>query len=453
VGATAIPPAAARAGAPGRPPQRPERVDAVAAGRRPAQTAPTAGRTRQRRGPPSTAQGRHRRFVVSALGAGVAVALIAGVFVVQSLGSAQPTHALSVAGKSRQSATTPTTTATPVTVPGLPSSQRTLRLATTITGPITPKSVVASGKGIVFAQNMMYEHTMTVYDRSGAFLKTIPDSVDLTSLGVPGHPGLSKGAPVEAAFSPDRKYVYVSNYSMYGAGFGPEGSDTCSPASGFSPSFVYRVNVASLTVDKVIGVGQVPKYVAVTPDNKYLLVTNWCSYDMSVIDTKTGVEIKRIPLGPYPRGIAVTPDSATAYIAVMGTRDIAKLDLNTLNLDWIRGVGNGPRHVVMDPAGHFLYATLNADGQVAKIDIATNQVVAKVATGSEPRSMAISADGLSLYVVNYNSNTISKLASSDLHVLQVVHVPSHPIGITYDPSTSKVWVASYSGAILVFNDA
>jgi len=55
--------------------------------------------------------------------------------------------------------------------------------------------------------------------------------------------------------------------------------------------------------------------------------------------------------------------------------------------------------------------------------------------------------------VNYSSNTISKLASADLHVLEVVHAPSHPIGITYDASTSKVWVAAYSGAILVFDDA
>jgi YVTN family beta-propeller protein len=336
---------------------------------------------------------------------------------------------------------------------GPPSTQRTLHLAATITGPISPKSVVASGVGPVFAQNMMYKHTVTVYNRDGSFLKTIPDSVDLTSLGVAGHPGISQGAPVEAAFSPDHKYVYVSNYSMYGSGFGPEGTDTCSPSSGFSPSFVYRISVATLSVDKVIGVGQVPKYVAVTPDNRYLLVTNWCSYDMSVIDTKTGAEVKRIPLGPYPRGITVTPNSSTAYIAVMGTRDVAKLDLNTLNLDWIRGVGNGPRHVVMDPAGRYLYVTLNADGQVAKIDLTNDQIVAKVATGSDPRSMAISADGLSLYVVNYNSNTITKLASSDLHIIQTVPTPSHPIGITYDPSTAKVWVAAYSGAILVFNDS
>jgi YVTN family beta-propeller protein len=353
----------------------------------------------------------------------------------------------------RRASVATTAAPTPSTTPGIPSSLRALHLATTITGPISPKSVVASGGGPVFAQNMMYQHTMTVYNRDGSFLKTIPDGVDLTALGIPGHPGVSKGAPVEAAFSPDRQYVYVSNYSMYGAGFGREGTDTCSPASNFSPSFVYRVSVASLAIDKVYGVGQVPKYVAVTPDNKYLLVTNWCSYDLSVIDLKSGSEIKRIPLGPYPRGIAVTPNSAVAYIAVMGTRNIAKLDLATLALTWIPNVGNGPRHVVMDPAGRYLYSTLNADGQVAKIDLLTDQVVAKVATGSEPRSMAISADGLSLYVVNYSSNTISKLASADLHVLQVVHAPSHPIGITYDPSTSKVWVAAYSGAILVFDDA
>lgn len=345
--------------------------------------------------------------------------------------------------------TAPTTT----TTPGIPSSLRALKLATTITGPISPKSVVASGAGPVFAQNMMYKHTVTVYNRDGSFVKTIPDSVDLTKLGVPGHPGVSQGAPVEAAFSPDRQYAYVSNYSMYGAGFGREGTDTCSPASGFSPSFVYRIGVASLAIDKVYPVGQVPKYVAVTPDNRFLLTTNWCSYDMSVIDTLTGGEIKQIPLAPYPRGIAVTPSSTVAYIAVMGTRNIAKLDLATLALTWIQNVGNGPRHVVMDPAGRYLYVTLNADGQVAKIDLLTDQVVAKVATGSEPRSMAISTDGLSLYVVNYNSNTISKLATADLHVLQVVHTPSHPIGVTYDPSTSKVWVAAYSGAILVFDDA
>ena len=40
----------------------------------------------------------------------------------------------------------------------------TLTHVTTINGHISPKSVDATGTGLVFAQNMMYRHTMTVYD-------------------------------------------------------------------------------------------------------------------------------------------------------------------------------------------------------------------------------------------------------------------------------------------------
>ena len=88
-------------------------------------------------------------------------------------------------------------------------------------------------------------------------------------------------------------------------------------------------------------VGKVPKYVAVTPNGKYVLATNWCSYDLSVIDAATGQEVKRLPMGPYPRGIVVSPDSTTAYIAVMGTHDIARVDLTNFNVTWFRGVGGG----------------------------------------------------------------------------------------------------------------
>jgi hypothetical protein len=35
-----------------------------------------------------------------------------------------------------------------------------------------------------------------------------------------------------------------------------------------------------------------------------ILVTNWCTWDLSVISTKLGRQVKRIPIGPYPGGIA-----------------------------------------------------------------------------------------------------------------------------------------------------
>jgi len=340
--------------------------------------------------------------------------------------------------------------------PGPPSDQRKLSLATTIGGPISPKSVDASDTGLVFAQNMMYRHSMTVYNSAGSLVTTIPDTVDLAKLGVAGGATV-QGAPVEAAFTPDARYVYVSNYSMYGPGQGPEGSDTCTPSSaaaaGDTPSYVYRVDVGTLTVDQVVQVGLVPKYVAVTPDGRYVLVTDWCSWDLRIIDAARGRVVATLPMnGSYPRGIAVSPDSSTAYVAVMGSDDVEKVDLRTLTVAGSFVVGENPRHLVMDPAGAYLYASLNAPGEVVKVDLADDTVVGSVHTGEDCRSLAVSTDGRSLFVVNYSSDTITKLRASDLSVLQTIPTGVHPIGITFDATTGDVWVAVYTGQILVFAD-
>ena len=346
------------------------------------------------------------------------------------------------------------TTPSPQTQPKktAPSSQTRMKLKKTIYGKISPKSVVHSGSGLFFAQNMMYSHTITVYDREHKLVKTIPDSVNLPKYGYSKFKGNYKGAPVEASFSEDGKYAWVSNYQMYGSGFNNPGSDVCSPSQKTDKSFLYRINTETLNVEKVIQVGSVPKFVATSPDNSLVLVSNWCSWDLSVVDTEQNKEIKRIKLGPYPRGIVVDGDSEKAYVAVMGSSDIARIDLDDFSVGWLKNIGNAPRHLNLDPAGKYIYTTLNGEGRVAKIDLSTGKVLKKVTTGNAPRSMVISDDGQRLYVVNYNSNTVSKVRTSDMKVLQTVNVNASPIGITYDPETREVWVACYSGSIMVFQD-
>ncbi len=321
-----------------------------------------------------------------------------------------------------------------------------------ITGNISPKSVASSGNGYVTAQNMMYRHSVTVYDaRTLKLVRTIPDSVRLARLGYPQYPGVVRGAPVEAAFSSDGRYGYVSNYSMYGPGFGPEGSDECTPSSGTDRSFAYRIDMETLKVDRAYHVGAVPKVVATTPDDRFVLVSNWCTWDLSVISTKKGREVRRIPIGPYPRGIAVSPQGNAAYVAVMGGNELIRVDLRKWTTSRV-GIGAGPRALAFSPNDRYIYATLNAEGRVAKLDLRNGTVVHKVATGSAPRSMALSSDGRALYVVNYESGTVTKLRASDMSTLQTIEACYHPIGITYDKATRRVWVACYTGSIRVYND-
>ncbi|MGD0852124.1 MAG: cytochrome D1 domain-containing protein [Acidimicrobiales bacterium] len=397
-------------------------------------------------------------------------ARLVGVIVVMALIALTINFTLSSKGNSDSTTTLPaTSTTTPATTtttmptalnkivpPGPPASSRRLVLYKDITGDISPKSVMSTNTGLVFAQNMMYRHTMTVYNSAGTLLKTISDGVVLSRFGVHGRPGLTHGAPVEAAVTPDGKDVWVSNYSMYGTGSGPEGSDTCTPASsiaaGDTPSFLYEVSTKTLSVVGVAEVGMVPKFVAVTPNDKYVIASNWCSWTVSVVNEATHRVVATIPVGAYPRGIAISPDSHLAYVAIMGSTVIDVISLSTFKIvGQIGGVDN-VRHVVIDPQNpDILYASLNQPGDVVKIDRLTGKILAEVHTGSDCRSLAISTDGTALYVVNYLSNTVTELASSNLKILQVVPTGTNPVGVTYDGTTGRVWVAVYTGAILVFN--
>nr|MBA3852055.1 YncE family protein [Chloroflexota bacterium] len=200
-----------------------------------------------------------------------------------------------------------------------PSDSLRLKRAATISGGLSPKSVVSSQTGYFLAQNMMYRHTVTVYDRDFQLVRTIRDRVNLARFGQAPERTIVQGAPVEAAFTPDGAAAYISQYSMYGPGYDRPGADTCHPDEERDPSFVYRIDMSTLSIDQVLPVGATPKYLAVSPDGRFLLVANWCSYSLSVFDIATSEEIRRLPIGPYPRGMTFTPDSSVAYIAVMGS--------------------------------------------------------------------------------------------------------------------------------------
>ena len=337
---------------------------------------------------------------------------------------------------------------------GKKSDERILSLADTIANDnLQPKSIVHSGTGLFFAQNMMYRHNISVFDRQSNLIATIDDKVDLASFGINilNRSSIVRGSPVEAAFSPDGKYAYVSNYAIYGEGWDPSAVDTCQ-GKDRDQSFVYRVDTSTFAIDQVIQVGAVPKYLAVTPDNKYVVVSNFCSLDVSIIDVVTNKEVKRIDVGLHPRGIAVTNDSSTAYVTVMGGGIIAAINLNNYSIRTINSAGYTPRHLVLSPDNSVLYITNNKAGQIRAIDPLTDTLIKSVATGTEPRTMVMSDDGLSLYVVNYQSDTMVKVRTSDMQVIQTVKTGHHPVGITYDAQMRRVWVANYTGSLWVFED-
>ena len=326
----------------------------------------------------------------------------------------------------------------------------TLRLKKVIRGGLSPKSVVHSGNGLFFAQNMMYNHTVRVYNRDYELVKTISDKVKPKDFGLDTINGILNGAPVEAAFSHNGKYAWVSNYNMSGDKFINPGCDDCS-SNKFDDSYLYKINTETFAIEKIIKVGSVPKYVAVSPDNKYVLVSNWTSGDVSVVDIEKSKEIKRIKAGRFPRGIVVDSKSKYAYVTIMGSIHILKIDLENFTTSQIKNVGNGPRHLCISSNDSLLYVSLNNEGKIAKINL-LDESITKTICGGSPRSMIITPDDKFLYVVNYSINKMSKIDLKKFEVIEQQETKEHPIGITFDSQNNEVWVACYSGCLMVYRD-
>ncbi len=348
----------------------------------------------------------------------------------------------------------PTATPTPTPTPQPASDSLRLVRLKVIRGSISPKSVVATQTGLFIAQNMMYRHSMTVYNRKGQLVKTISDKVVLARFGYPKWPLAVRGAPVEAAVAPDGKHVYVSQYSMYGPGFRRPGWDTGWVDDAIDRSFVYEISTSTFKKTRVFRVGPVPKAVAVSPDGKWLLAGNWTNRDVSLVDLRKGREVKRIVVGGNPRGIAFAPDSSKVYLSAESGQRVMIYTFSTGKLRTLIPLLKGePRHLVIDGAGKYLYVSLNKGGGVVKIDIAQKRVVDRVNTGSQPRTIVLAPDGRSLYVVNYQSQTVAKVRTRDMAVIQRLKtVGVHPVGIDYDVQSRTVWVSCYRGTIERFAD-
>lgn len=337
--------------------------------------------------------------------------------------------------------------------PQFPASNTTgLKPLTTVEHPdLQPKSVVSNQHGQVITNNMMYRHNVMLFDvASRKPVVTLSDTVDADKFELEGYSGKISGSPVEAVWTKDGRFAYVSQYQV--ADHGATAEDNCSNGSAIAPAFVYRYNAEQQDWDQVIQVGRVPKYVALSPDEASLLVSNWCDKSISVVDTASGKETKQIPLNSMPRGIVVMPDNKTAFVTAMYAHEVYRVDLETGKSEVFLKTGNRPRHLTLSPDATAMYLVVTGADQLLKLDPQTGKTLLSARTGNEPRTMTISADGTALYVVNYFAGTVSKFDAETLKELSTQRTGYHPIGVTYDAPSGEVWVANYGGSLSVYDD-
>ena len=272
--------------------------------------------------------------------------------------------------------------------------------------------------------------------------------------------------PVEACLSHDDKILWVSLHNA--EGIVPIRVDSINSTQGLankkSAKKITVVYPGSLQKDSfyvpLIKTGKTPKIISRTSDSKYLLVSNWHSYNVSVLETNLlkypyAKVISTIPVAAIPRGIVVDDKNNRSYVAIMGGASIAVIS----NTVWMKetdiAVASNPRHIVMDTSNH-IFVSYNRLGKIACIDAETGNTLFTALTAAQPRTIMLSKNYKFLFVTCYSSDTVQVFKINDNGFSKVISLPckGHPVGVDIFEDNNKLeaWVCCYnSGSISVFS--
>jgi YVTN family beta-propeller protein len=221
-----------------------------------------------------------------------------------------------------------------------------------------PKSVIASPEG-----DLVYVCNFGRPDRENV---TIHDARTLERVGVIEF----EGNAVEAAFSPDGRTLYVSNFRRH---------------------VIEVIDVASRSVRAEIAVGTHPKTIVVSPDGSLLYVANWGGRQVSVVDAERGVELRRLSTGVHPRGMTIRPDGRL-LVASFDSHYIQEFDAGGHRELRRFPACQYPRHLVLGADTTLLFVTCTL-GSIGWYDLETTERLGLAGVGRNPRSLDLSANG------------------------------------------------------------
>jgi YVTN family beta-propeller protein len=254
---------------------------------------------------------------------------------------------------------------------------------------------------------------------------------------------------------------------------GPQGNGTSITPQGW---FVSPAGVQTQLGDRPFGI-------AVSPDGKYLAITNDGASTQSIVivNESTSAVIQEIdynaPQGVYV-GIAYSPDGSRLYASAGGTI------FNQTGQADQKGTFNGVRIYSVDPStgkltetspllipmpigtngkqinlftaglalsadGNTLYVTDNLGSALSVIDLTssaatTGGAATTIQVGPNPYTVALSHDGKTAYVSNQGGLTVSvvDLSKSFLAENDRIEVGTHPNALALNPKNAELYVAN-----------
>lgn len=174
---------------------------------------------------------------------------------------------------------------------------------------------------------------------------------------------------------------------------------------------------------------------------------------LDVISEQTYRVIARAPAGTYPDGMAYAPDTGELFISDESGRTETIIDTRTNRRIATIPMGGEVGNSQYDAISHRIYVAVQTLDEIAAIDPRTNTLVARYPLPRSCRddhSLLIDAPARVAFVACDDNAKLLLVDMTDMHVLSVHDVGRDPDVLAFDPGLRRLYVASESGVVAVF---
>lgn len=268
----------------------------------------------------------------------------------------------------------------------------------------TVETQIAKPHYIVFTPDKKYYFVMTV-DLSGKIAKFDAETdlfltdFDLTAAARAVFANQRSVIPAGLCISNDGKYGYMCDYT-----------------AGSERGHIYKVNLATLTVEKKLQSGAQTHELQSTTDGRVIVACNLRSDDITLLYTD-GDSVAFVPIDPDqapdpsnprygPYCVAMDHHLQKAYISCLYANQVRILDIysrqiiDSIAIPVTQGIStSGPAMIHHSHNGNYLFLTTKWGNTLVVVSLATRSVVAEIPIGAgHPFGVATSDDDSRVYV-------------------------------------------------------
>jgi YVTN family beta-propeller protein len=194
-----------------------------------------------------------------------------------------------------------------------------------------------------------------------------------------------------------------------------------------------------------VGVGQHPHEMVFSPDGKYLYVSDNGTMrieqagtggnTISIIDVNARKKIGEISLGEYHRPHGLDIDRKTGRLAVTTELPDQLLLVDPVKRTIVKKFdtkGKTSHMVTLGPNGTWAYVSNSSSGNVAAIHLTSGEVKL-IPTGTRPEGSVLSRDGKELYVANREAASITVIDTARQQPVASIATDKGPVRIALTP--------------------